>query len=541
MNTNKTTQVRTSNRSVRLPAVLSVLAAATLVFSGCSSSKGSGQSGDAGAGEPEPSAIEVGEYFVHPTDVVVDGLVGQRIASSTGIAARWAYLPGEQPFNEYVAEQVAPHFENQAASRNAAYFPEAHDPSPEWLERGCIAGSTNLSGREILDDPALSGGVGADTVLAVACDSVLASGSNYAEKIRFVRGNSTEVVSDLVEIVYTNTETGEVAKGRELISEQGVQDLYDATYEAVGVERPMSGDEVLAPTAEDLDDFHSSLSNVGVDADGYTYVTVDQNEIAILAAGDSNVEIAPLTLVIPADRAHLNLTDLGQEISRSMAAGEEWSGPAAVPAGQQFVDCELSPCLAVTYDDGPSYLTPSVLDAYAELPYAALTFFVLGGSIGGQEEILARAHNEGHEIGNHSWSHPAFTTLDDAAITQELTQTSDAIAAATGEAPVLYRPPYGDLNDRTLAAAGMPSVLWSLDTNDWQHPGQEALVADVVTNSQPDDIVLMHDIHEDTVGVAGQIGEQLVERGFTLVTVSQLIRGLEVGPVMLTSAGEFRS
>ena len=541
MNTNKATQVRTSNRSVRLPAVLSALAATTLVLSGCSSSGSSDQSGEAGPSAPEPSPIAVGEYFVHPTDIEVDGLVGQRIASSTGIAARWAYLPGEQPFNEFVAEQIAPHFENQAASRNAAYYPEAHDPNPEWLERGCVAGSTNLTGREILDDPALSGTPGNETVLAVACDSVLASGNNYAEKIRFVRGNNTEVVSDLVEIVYTNTETGEVAKGRELISEQGVQDLYDATYEALGVEQPMSGSEVLAPSAEDLADFQSSLSNVGIDAKGDTSVTVDQNEIAVLAAGDPNVEIAPLTLVIPADRAHLNLTDLGQEISRSMAAGEDWSGPSAVPAGQQFVDCGLSPCLAVTYDDGPSYLTPSVLDAYAEIPYAALTFFVLGQSVAGQEEILARAHDEGHEIANHSWSHPAYTTLSDEAIVQEITQTSDAIAAATGEAPVLYRPPYGDLNDRTLATAAMPAVLWSLDTNDWQHPGQEALVADVVNNSQPDDIVLMHDIHDDTVAVAGQIGQQLVERGFTLVTVSQLIRGLDVGPVVLTSASEFRS
>lgn len=520
----------------KLAVFAGALAAATLALSACSSSGGQAQSGSA-AGEAPPPEITLGEYFEHETHWEVDGLTGQRIASSVGVAARWDYLPGEQPFNEVLAEVVTTHVDRQAESRDAVYTPEAHEENPDWLDRGCVAGSTSLSGREILDSPELSGTNGEGTSLTVACDTVLASGKNYGEKLRFVRGDASEVVSDQVEVLYTNTETGDVARGRDLLSSEGVANLYDAAFELLKLERPMSDGAPVAPSEETLANLHHSLSNVGFNSAGDMSVTVDQATIADFGAeGDAAL---PTTFVIPAGRAHIDLTELGQEISRSVAEGEEWSGPAGVKPGQEYVDCGLSPCVAVTYDDGPSFLTPEVLDAYGELPYAAATFFVLGQNIAGQEDIIERIHADGHELANHSWSHPAFTTLSDEAISQEMNQTNEALKAITGEDPVLYRPPYGDLNDRTLATANMPAILWSLDTNDWQQPGYEPLVADVVNNSQPDDIVLMHDIHDTTTAAADEIATRLLERGFTLVTVSQLFGDTELAPVAITSAAEY--
>ena len=508
-----------SSRRSKMLAALTVAAALTL--GACTPSTG-GQSGSAGGKTPEPPKITLGEYFTHPTDLVVDGLTGQKITSTTGSQARWAYLPGQQPFNSFLADTVNTQLQAQAEARGAVYTPEAHDRSAEWLERGCVPGTTALTGREILDDPRLSLPAGGDMELTVACDTILASGTNYGQKLRFVRGTATEVASDFVEIIYTNTETGEVARGRDLIKPEALPTLYDALTDLAKIERPMSGGEVLPPDAATLSDLGESLSNVGFDTNGDILVTVDQNFIAFLAAGDPKVEILPTTLKIPAARAEELLTPLGAGISNSMAEALPWAGPAAVPSWREYVDCDLVPCVAVTYDDGPSYLTPQVLDVYAARPYAAATFFVLGQNIAGQEDILKRAYDEGNEIGNHSWSHPAFTTLDDASVAAQVNDTTAAITAVTGAPVPMLRPPYGDLNSRTLAAGGLPAILWSVDTNDWQKPGYDSIVAQSVWDATPDGIVLMHDIHEETVAAAGAVADGLLERGFTLVTVSQL-------------------
>lgn len=497
----------------------SLIAVGALTLGACTSS-GGGQSG-AEAG-PKAEKITLGEYFVHPTDITVEGLTGQKITSSTGSEARWAYLPGEQPFNDFLAETVGAQLEAQAATRDAAYTPEAHDRDPSWLERGCVPGSTALTGREILDNDQLSLPAGSETSLSVTCDTILAAGANYGQKLRFVRGNANEVVSDYVEIIYTNTDSGEVSRGRDLISENGLPVLYDAILDLRKIDPPMSGDEVLPPDAATMSDLGKSLSNVGFDKNGDTLVTVDPDFLAFLAAGDPEVNLEPATLRIPASRAEEILTPLGAGISRSMKDQEAWSGPAPQPSGREYVDCDLVPCVAVTYDDGPSYLTPQVIDVYSQRPYAATTFFVLGENIGGQEEILKAAYDAGNEIGNHSWNHPAFTTLDDGAVAAQINDTNDLITSITGAPVVMHRPPYGDLNDRTLAAGGMPAILWSVDTLDWQKPGYDALMAEAVGNATPDGIVLMHDIHEETVAVAADVADGLLERGFTLVTVSQL-------------------
>ena len=521
-------------------AMLATLAlGATFLLGACTPSTG-GQSGSAGGKTPEPPKITLGEYFVHPTDLTVEGLTGQKITSTTGSEARWSYLPGQQPFNDFLAETVNAQLQAQAETRGAVYTPEAHDRNAEWLERGCVPGTTALTGREILDDPRLSLPAGSDTELTVACDTILASGPNYGQKLRFVRGTASEVASDFVEIIYTNTETGDVARGRDLINPEALPTLYDAVMDLAKIERPMSGDQVLAPDSATLSDLGESLSNVGFDANGDILVTVDQNFIAFLAAGDPKVEILPTTLKIPAARATEILTPLGAGISTSMAEALPWSGPAAVPSGREYVDCDLVPCVAVTYDDGPSYLTPQVLDVYAARPYAAATFFVLGQNIAGQEDILKRAYDEGNEIGNHSWSHPAFTTLDDASVAAQVSDTTAAITAVTGAPVALLRPPYGDANSRTLAAGGMPAILWSVDTNDWKKPGHDELMAQAVGNATPDGIVLMHDIHEETVAAAADIADGLLERGFTLVTVSQLFGYKELPADIFYSAEGIR-
>lgn len=540
-----------ANRPVRrIIAAAAMGATAALTLAACSPSHSGGQSGNSGGagpggGEAEAPKITRGEPFQHPTDLEVAGLEGQgqRIMSSTGSEARWTYLPGTGdqdggPFNAALSSLVRDHLQAQAQSRDASYAPEAFDQlDPSILDRGCVAGSTARSAREILDDPNLSLPLDDKIQLTITCEPVLAAGTTFGERMRFVRGNATDVVSDFVEILYTNTETGETARGKELFGEAAPQVLYDALLDVLEIDPPMSGGEVVAPSAETLGDLKASLSNVGFADNGDIYVTVDQPFVAVIAAGDPQREAAATTLVIPAARASELLTGLGQAISAAKAGGMAWQGMPTISAGHSYVDCSLVPCVAVTYDDGPSYITtPTVLDAYAGREHAATTFFVLGQNLAGNEELVKRAISEGHEVDNHSWSHPAFTGLDDAGIQSQVGDTTALIEQITGVPVAFVRPPYGDMNERTLAATGLPSILWSVDTNDWQHPDGATLIQRAVWEAQPDGIILMHDIHEDTVAQAGAIADGLLQRGFTLVTLKQLFTGASLSSTYYWSA-----
>src|SRR5581483_4287474 len=106
------------------------------------------------------------------------------------------------------------------------------------------------------------------------------------------------------------------------------------------------------------------------------------------------------------------------------------------------------PCIAMTFDDGPSAtLTPRLLDLLAARHIKA-TFFVIGENVAEHPEIVARAAREGHEIGNHSWSHPNLGKMSDENVRRQLQQTDDAIKNATGKRPTLMRPPYGSITTR---------------------------------------------------------------------------------------------
>src|SRR5213079_2638593 len=106
------------------------------------------------------------------------------------------------------------------------------------------------------------------------------------------------------------------------------------------------------------------------------------------------------------------------------------------------------PYVAMTFDDGPSaVLTPKLLDLLAAHHIKA-TFFVIGENVAEHQEIVARAAKEGHEIGNHSWSHPNFGKMSQESVRSQVQRTDDAIKSATGKRPTLLRPPYGSITER---------------------------------------------------------------------------------------------
>jgi len=192
------------------------------------------------------------------------------------------------------------------------------------------------------------------------------------------------------------------------------------------------------------------------------------------------------------------------------------------------------PYIAMTFDDGPSAtLTPKLLDLLAAHHIKA-TFFVIGENVAEHPEIVERAAREGHEIANHSWSHPNFGKMSDEGVRRQLTRTDDAIKNATGVRPTLLRPPYGSITARQKRwihdEFGYQIILWDVDPYDWKRPGPSVVCNRILKETRPGSIVLSHDIHPGTIEAMPSTFDQLQAKGFKFVTVSELTRMLVSQP-----------
>ena len=193
---------------------------------------------------------------------------------------------------------------------------------------------------------------------------------------------------------------------------------------------------------------------------------------------------------------------------------------ARAVAGSEAASDEV----ALTFDDGPSLTqTPAILETLDRLG-ARATFFEEGRHVRGGEALMRQILASGDEIGNHSWHHPIDPGEG------ELASTQQAIRAATGFTPCLFRPPFGELDrkeQRAARANGLELIFWTLDSEDDQHPGTGPIRARVLHRTKPGSIVLLHDggRHPQTVEALPAIVEGLEARGLRLVTVTELLGG----------------
>ena len=185
------------------------------------------------------------------------------------------------------------------------------------------------------------------------------------------------------------------------------------------------------------------------------------------------------------------------------------------------------PYIAMTFDDGPSAtLTPKLLDLLAAHHIKA-TFFVIGENVAEHPEIVARAASEGHEIGNHSWSHPNLAKMSQENVRSQLQRTDDAIKSAIGKSPTLLRPPYGSITDHEKKwihdQFGYDIILWDVDPLDWKRPGPAVVRNRILKETRAGSIVLSHDIHPGTIEAMPSTFDELEAKGFKFVTVSELL------------------
>ncbi|KUL46830.1 hydrolase [Streptomyces regalis] len=196
--------------------------------------------------------------------------------------------------------------------------------------------------------------------------------------------------------------------------------------------------------------------------------------------------------------------------------------PTHTASGDDDTDCKKVKCIALTLDDGPAAPETATLLTYLAQYKARATFFTTGQNVAAHPDLVRAAARAGNEIGNHSWNHPDLTKLTPEQIASQLNRTNTAIKAATGKEPTLFRPPYGAINTQVRAATRLSPVLWDVDTEDWKYRDAAKVAQTVISKAEPNDVVLMHDIHPTSVAAVPQILRTLTARGYHFVTVSHL-------------------
>jgi peptidoglycan-N-acetylglucosamine deacetylase len=215
----------------------------------------------------------------------------------------------------------------------------------------------------------------------------------------------------------------------------------------------------------------------------------------------------------------------------ALAAGAQDSSPTQTPSSAKpatYAQARVDqPYIAMTFDDGPSAEnTPRLLEMLKQRNIKA-TFFLIGQNVVSNPDLVRRILAEGHEIGNHSWTHPQLSKLSDDRVTAEITQTQDAIKDASGFTPTLLRPPYGAITPRQREwienRFGLNIILWSVDPFDWKRPGASVITQRILSQTRPGAIILSHDIHKQTVDAMPATLDALIAKGYKFATVSQLI------------------
>ncbi len=186
--------------------------------------------------------------------------------------------------------------------------------------------------------------------------------------------------------------------------------------------------------------------------------------------------------------------------------------------------------VALTYDDGPyTPVTNQILDTLEKYNGRA-TFFVVGSRVGAYSACVSRAYNMGSEIGNHTYNHTILTSVGASKILSEISQTNEVVKAVTGEYPKIVRTPGGAVNSTVRANIGYPMFNWSVDTLDWKYRNSSSVISSVKNNVCDGSIVLMHDLYTSTGNASVEIIPWLVDNGYQLVTVSELmaVKGIDV-------------
>ncbi len=185
--------------------------------------------------------------------------------------------------------------------------------------------------------------------------------------------------------------------------------------------------------------------------------------------------------------------------------------------------------VAITFDDGPGLYTSDLIDRLNERDVKA-TFFIVGSNAEYYPDVIKKAADSGHQIGNHSWDHSLLTNLGADEIKSEIDSTNKVLKQADGKDTHYLRPPYGEFNSDVSAAAGAPMVYWSVDTEDWKTLDSQAVYNSIMNSVYDGAIILCHDIYDTSCDGAIMAIDALKADGWTFVTVEELLSRRGISP-----------
>lgn len=187
------------------------------------------------------------------------------------------------------------------------------------------------------------------------------------------------------------------------------------------------------------------------------------------------------------------------------------------------IQCQEDKKICLSFDDGPDpRYTPQLLDGLAKRG-AKASFFLTGKNAERYPKLVKRIYDEGHLIGNHTYSHIQLTKSNRDSFKKELIRTNEIISGITGEEVVFVRPPYGTWDKSFEEELNMFPVLWNIDPLDWSRRDASRIVRDVISKARENAIILMHDEYPSTVKAALQIVDELQKQGYEFVTVEEIM------------------
>ncbi len=179
--------------------------------------------------------------------------------------------------------------------------------------------------------------------------------------------------------------------------------------------------------------------------------------------------------------------------------------------------------VALTFDDGPRRTTTTQLLDGLQQRGASVTFFLVGEQIEANRDLVERMRAEGHQVGNHTWSHVRIQGAPAETVALEIRRTDELLQQILGEGAYWLRPPYGQIDAAQKKQIPVPMVQWSVDSRDWESKNTEKVVQAVLRDVQPNSIILLHDIYPTSVEAALRIVDTLQAEGYWFVTVEELL------------------
>lgn len=209
----------------------------------------------------------------------------------------------------------------------------------------------------------------------------------------------------------------------------------------------------------------------------------------------------------------------------ALAVGAPGGKGAVLVSGEAVREeevCEPGPRIALTFDDGPGPYTERLLDGLKEREVKA-SFFLIGRSVKEYPEAVKRMEEEGHLIGNHTYSHVKLKGLSPEETRREIQKTDEAVYEITGKHVAYLRPPFGEWEEDLELTYPVLPVMWTVDPLDWTTENVEEIVDRVVTQAGENDMILLHDCYDSSVEAALRIVDRLLAEGFDFVRVDELL------------------